>query len=34
MSWKPIAAFSPWAKRTKYFMVPESSIPHACSERE
>ncbi len=34
MSWKPMAALSPWAKRTKYCMVPESSIPHACCERE
>ncbi len=34
MSWKPIAALSPSVKRTKYFIVPESLMPHACSERE
>ena len=34
MSWKPMAALSPWANRTKYFMVPESSMPQARSERE
>ncbi len=35
MSWKPMAApVSPWVKRTKYFMVPESSMPIALSERE
>jgi hypothetical protein len=28
MSWKPMAApVSPWVKRTKYFMLPESSTP-------
>ena len=34
MSWKPIAAASPWVNRTKYLIVPEPSTPHACSERE
>ena len=34
MSWKPIAALSPRVNRTNHFMVPESSIPHARSERE
>ena len=34
MSWKPMAALSPWANRTKYFIDPESSMPQACSERE
>ena len=34
MSWNPIAApESPWVKRTKYFIVPESSIPVACRLR-
>ena len=35
MSWKPMATpLSPSVNRTKYCMVPESSIPVACSERE
>ena len=29
-----MAALSPWANRTKYFIDPESSMPQACSERE
>ena len=28
------APVSPWVKRTKYFMLPESSTPQASSERE
>ena len=35
MSWKPMAApVSPRAKRTKYFIVPESSMPVACMLRD
>ena len=34
MSWKPIAALSPWANRTMYFIEPESSIPQACFDLE
>ena len=34
MSWKPIAALSPWVKRTKYCIDPESSMPTAYRERE
>ena len=35
MSWKPMAApLVPSVKRTKYSIVPESSIPHACSDLE
>ena len=34
MSWKPIAAVLPCAKRTNHLIDPESSIPQACSERE
>ena len=28
------APLVPSVKRTKYFIVPESSMPHASSERE
>ncbi len=34
MSWKPMAAFSPWVKRTMYLIVPESSTPTACIDLE
>jgi hypothetical protein len=34
MSWKPIAAVSPCANRTMYRMVPDSSMPVACIDRE
>ena len=35
MSWKPMAApVSPWVNRTNHFILPESSMPQACSERE
>ncbi len=34
MSWKPMAALSPRVNRTNHFMVPESSMPQARSERE
>ena len=32
MSWKPIAALSPWVNRTMYCIVPESSMPTASRE--
>ena len=34
MSWKPMAARCPRANRTNHFMLPESSMPQARSERE
>ena len=34
MSWNPMAARLPWANRTMYCMVPESSMPTACREVE
>ena len=34
MEWKPMAARCPWAKRTKYSMTPESSMPTAHRDRD
>ena len=34
MEWKPMAACCPWAKRTKYSITPESSMPTAHRERD
>jgi hypothetical protein len=34
IEWKPMAALGPSANRTNHRMLPESSIPQACSERE